>query len=270
MSHQFRRLRRTIILTIVTLSPWATLGAQTNDEARLTLGMSAGYIGSIRMWEIPNQPIFSQFDPPDLFHLTRELHSDITVSGHATYFGTPHVGITGDFSYIGLGTSDDCTIAQDGGDLELASVCNALKGTLGSASTTTVNGGLVYRPFTRTFLQPYFKGVVGLAFTPTSTIAMRSVYGAIGDTSLILTVYKDDHWAAVRGTATASFGIATAPSSGYQLFIEARETWLPLRQITGPTIGQGLEPDSKSVLKSVPSLLIGFDIVLAKQRGRRY
>jgi hypothetical protein len=246
------------------------LAAQTHDEARLTLGMSAGFMGSEVLWDVANQPIISAFDTPDLFHLHRETHSDISISGHATYFRGPHLGFTGEFTYVGLGNSDACEIVQDGGDAELVAACNALKGANGSASTTLIQGGVVYRPLSRSFLQPYFKGVVGLAFTPSSTIQTRSDYGAIGDTALILTIYTDDHWKELRPTWTAAFGISTAPSSGYQLHVEVRESWLALGVVTGPTSGQGFAPPSKSVIKGFPSILVGFDIVLEKQRGRRY
>lgn len=256
--------------SVLLIAPWRAAGAQTNDEARLTLGIAAGFIGSTTLWDIPSQPIFSPFNEPDLFHLHRDMHSDITISGHATYYGGPHLGLTAEFTYLGLGTSDGCTVVHDNGNVELQAVCDALKGTLGTASTTVVNGGIIYRPLSRTFLQPYFKGVVGLAFTPSSTVAMRSVYGAIGDTSLILTVYKDDDWKEIRPSWTVGFGVSTAPSSGYQIRVEARETWLTLSEVTGPTTGQGFVPPHQSVIKMFPSILIGFDVVLAKQRGRRY
>ncbi|MES1259224.1 MAG: hypothetical protein ABUL71_01420 [Gemmatimonadota bacterium] len=177
---------------VLMAAPTQRLVAQTNDESRLILGIAVGYVGAVSLWDIPNQPIFPAFGPPDLFHLRREMHSDISVSGHATFFSGPHLGVTGEFTYLGLGTTDGCELAQDNGNVELAAMCDGLKGKIGTASTTVVNGGLVYRPLSRTGLQPYFKGMVGLAFTPSSTIAMRSEYGAIADTSLILTVYKDD------------------------------------------------------------------------------
>ena len=251
------------------LAPVGTLRAQTNDEARLTLGIAAGYIGSLILWDVPNQPIASS-NSPSIFHLRRETHSDISISGQATFYRGPHFGFTGEFTYVGLGNTDSCTLVQDGGDVELVAACNALQGAQGSASTTLVQGGVVFRPLARSFLQPYFKGIVGLAFTPSSTIMTRSTYGSIGDTALILTIYKDDNWKAVRPAWTVAFGISTAPSSGYQLHLEVRESWLPLGVVTGPTTGQGFVPPHKSVIKGFPSILVGFDIVLEKQRGRRY
>ncbi|MES1259225.1 MAG: hypothetical protein ABUL71_01425 [Gemmatimonadota bacterium] len=40
--------------------------------------------------------------------------------------------------------------------------------------------------------------------------------------------------------------------------------------VTGPTSGQGYVPPSKTAMKGFTSVLVGFDVVLAKQRGRRY
>ena len=252
------------------LAPVGALRAQTNDEARLTLGIAAGYVASAMLWDIPNQPIASTFEAPDIFHLHRETHSDISISGNATYYRGPHVGFTGEFTYIGLGTSDACNLVQDNGDAELVAACNALKGAQGSAATTIVQGGVIVRPLARSFFQPYFKGAVGLAFTPSSSIQMRSTYGSVGDTALILTIYKDDNGKELRPTWTVAFGVSTAPSSGYQLHLEVRESWLPLGVVTGPTTGQGFVPPSKSVIKGFPSILVGFDIVLERRRGRRY
>lgn len=270
MKQRYRTTRLIGCLIALATAPMGTMQAQTNDEARLTLGIAAGFIGSKLLWDIPEQPVFSALNEPDLFHLRREMRSDITVTGHVTYYSGPHLGITGEFTYLGLGTSDACDIVHDNGSLQLRAVCDALKGTLGTASTTVVNAGVVYRPLARSFLQPYFKGVVGVAFAPTSTVALRSYYGQTGDTVLVLTIYKDDSWKPIRPSWTLGFGVSTAPSSGYQLHVEVRETWLTLGEVTSPTTGQGFLPEHRSVLKGFPSILVGFDIVLAKQRGRRY
>ena len=254
----------------ITSAPVLPLRAQTNDEARLTIGIAGGFLGSSKLWDVPNQPVYSMFNEPDIFHLHREMHSDITISAHATYFPGPHFGFTGEFTFLGLGTTDACTVIHDNGNLELLDACSALEGTLGSASTTVVHAGVVYRPLTRTFLQPYLKASAGIAFTPSSTIALQSNYGFVGDTALFITIYKDDDWRPIRPSWTLGFGISTAPSSGYQIHVEVRETWLALGVVTAATTGQGFVPAHSSVLKGYPSILVGFDVVLARQRGRRY
>jgi hypothetical protein len=258
------------MIAALLLAPGATVAAQTNDEARLTMGISAGWIASAQLWDIPRQPILSTFDDPSFFHLHRELRSDITISGHGTFFRGPHVGITGEFTYLGLGTTDACNVVQDGGDAELRAACEAVNGEQRPASVTTVQGGLVLRPFSRSFIQPYGKILGGLAFTPSSTVAMTSFYGAIGDTLLTLEIYKDDKTREIRPTWTLGAGFSTAPSSGYQIRFEVRETWMTQTVLTGATSGQGFVPPTKTVLKGFPSAMIGFDVVLAKRRGRRY
>jgi len=259
-----------VVIAALLFAPHPTLAAQTNDEARLTMGISAGWISSAQLWDIPRQPVLSTFDDPDLFHLHRELRSDITISGHGTFFRGPHLGFTGEFTYLGLGTTDACNVVQDGGDGELIAACNAINGEQRPASVTTVQAGVVLRPLSRSFIQPYGKILGGLAFTPSSSVAMTSFYGQIGDTLLTLEIYKDDKTREIRPTWTLAAGFSTAPSSGYQIRLELRETWMTQTIVTGATSGQGFVPPTKTVLKSFPSIMLGFDVVLEKRRGRRY
>lgn len=270
MIQHFATSRRygVVIITLL-LTPVLAAGAQTNDEARLTMGISAGWIASAQLWDIPSQQIVSTFDSPSFYHLHRELRSDITISGHGTYFRGPHLGFTGEFTYLGLGTTDACSVIQDGGDVSLVDACNAINGEQRPSSATSVQGGIVLRPFTRSFIQPYGQILGGLAFTPSSTVEMTSVYGAIGDTLLTLEIYHDDHTREIRPTWTVAAGFATAPSSGYQIRLELRDTWLPQTLVTGP-VPQGKVPPTRTVIKSFPSIMLGFDVVLEKRRGRRY
>ena len=258
------------LLVALSLAVPMAVGAQTNDEARLTMGVFAGWISSAQLWDIPSQRIVSTFDDPSFYHLHRELRSDISIGGHGTYFRGPHFGITGEFTYLGLGSTDACTVVQDGGDVSLVDACNAINGEQRPASVTTVQAGIVLRPLSRSFLQPYGKILGGLAFTPSSMVAMTSFYGQIGDTLLTLEVYKDDHTREIRPTWTLAAGFSTAPSSGYQVRVELRETWLTATVLTGATNGQGFVPPTKTVIKGFPSIVVGFDVVLEKRRGRRY
>src|SRR5665213_2472438 len=56
---------RTICGLTLLMTSAGALAAQTHDESRLTLGMSAGYIGTAVLWDVANQPIISVFDTPD-------------------------------------------------------------------------------------------------------------------------------------------------------------------------------------------------------------
>ncbi len=271
-------MRLTVLRTVMAfaasaaLIPQAAIRAQTHDESRLVIGISAGWIGSATLWDVPDQPVLSSVEPgdPSIYHLTRTVESNITVSGAATYFRNAHVGLTGEFTYLGLGTTDGCVLTHDDGDVFLQAACTYLQGNQMSSSTTTVQGGLVLRPFSRTAFQPYLKGMIGVTFTPESPLTMVATTGFIADTAYNLTVYTDNTWKEIHPNWTAGFGISTAPGAGYQIHAEFRETWTYLSEITGPTAGQGFVPPHRTVLKRFPSLLVGFDVVLAQQRGRRY
>jgi hypothetical protein len=259
---------------VVLFAATTNLSAQrTNDQARLAVGISGGYVSSLHLWDV-DQPICSVglSCNAEIWHLTRELRSDISLSGSVTYFPRPHFGFTGEFTYLGLGSTDGCTIVHDNGDPDLAAACNALKGDQRPASVTTMQGGAIYRPLTRTLIQPYFKGMAGLAFTPLSTVEMESIYGVVADTAVLqLTVYRDPAWKPIRVSASLAAGFATAPSSGYQIRAEVRETWLPLSMVAGPVSeGQGFVPSITHAFRHVISVMVGFDVVLEKNRGRRY
>lgn len=253
--------------------PVVAIRAQTHDESRLVIGIAAGWIGSTTLWDVANQPVYSSVElgDPSIYHLTSTIQSNLTVSGSATYYGGGgHLGLTGEFTYLGLGTTDGCVLTHDDGDAFLEAACSDLQGNQTSSSTTAVQGGLVLRPFTRSGVQPYLKGMVGLTFSPESPITTVATTGFIADTAYNLTVYTDDSWKEIHPTWTAAIGLSTAPGAGYQIHAEIRDTWTYLSEITGPTAGQGYVPPHRTVIKGFPSILVGFDVVLEQRRGRRY
>jgi len=270
------------------LLPVRNLCGQTNDAARLSFGISIGRVGSANLWDVPDQPIVSTFAPsPDVFHLKRQFRPGLTVSGQLTYFANPRIGFAGELTYISPKRHDTCTVVQDDGDASLIAACNAI--TFGDSTivqagndadpipkfvlqsprilpVTAVLGGVILRPWTRGLFQPFVKALAGIAFTPSSTILTRAFYSS----SDVLTVYQDDHWKSIRPTATLAGGFHTAPNHGYQFEVEVRESWFAQSVVTGPSIYQGLNPPSKAVIKGFTSIMAGFDVVLAKRRGRRY
>ena len=271
------------------------LAAQTTvDWGRVTIGLSAGVRFSSSLWDVPNQPVVSSnfmphadsmYYPPDLYHLHRAISSGFTLAAQATFFSSPKLGFTFELTYLGLELSDSCTVAHDGGDPELTTACayvgssQVIPAAPGfptvptvdhSASATLIEGGVVLRPFKPAALQPFFKGMVGFATTPHSTLELESIYGAIADTSVGIIIYQDASPPQVRPVFTAAAGMTTAPQSGLQAHFEARETFLPLSVVTGPTISQNLLPPNHTVLKGFFSLMFGIDIVLSRERGKRY
>lgn len=273
--------------------------AQTVDWSRVTIGVSVGLHAGPGLWAVAGQTILSSNVPPnglpsatypsDLFQLTRNIRTGFTLAAQATHFSSPRFGLTFELTYLGLAVSDGCLVVRDGGDAELATACSYVgsdqkfgqgnnpttgyhdaSGSDQSASTTLVQAGVVVRPFKPATVQPFVKGLIGFAETPKSTVALESVYGAIADTALILTIYQDYGWKQTRPVFTAAAGFNTAPNSGLQVEFEVRETFLTQSIVTGPSLTQGLQPPYHSVLKGIPSVLVGLEIVLKRERGKRY
>jgi hypothetical protein len=139
------------------------LAAQTIDLSRVTIGVTVARMGGADLWRVADQAILSNFEPaPDTFSLQRSVRPGITVGVQATFFANPHLGITGEFMYLGLSTSTRCSVIRDDGDALLAASCTALTNTGGPADATAFQAGLVARLATHSQVQPLFKALLGL------------------------------------------------------------------------------------------------------------
>lgn len=245
-----------------------TLAAQrTNDEARLVVGVNVGYIGGGSLWGT-TQPIPANNAQTDQFALSRSLRGNITMNGHLIYFPSPTLGISGELVYLGLGTTSQCRLLTDTGDVFNRLACGALVGKEGSASAIGLLAGGVWRPVPRGDVQIFLKAQGGLALVPRSTTSMTSFFGL--DDEFALPIYTEDGSKTAAPIGTVGFGLATAPNRGYQFSVEFRATAVQLQVIEGPAPRGNLNPGIGSAWQVLPSITLGFDIVLEKRRGRRY
>ena len=165
--------------------------------------------------------------------------------------------------------NDGCALIEDDGDASLAQTCATLNSQSDASSAYALQVGGVARLSPGATLQPYLQGLVGIASTPSSSVATSASDVDLNGAGT-LTIYTDSHWTGERPTWTLAAGIATAPSQGLQVRFEIRDTWLSQSIVTGANATQNIEPPTRSVIKGFPSILLGFDLVLRTQRGRRY
>jgi hypothetical protein len=257
-----------VLGTVATLLVARPATAQTHDEARLTVGVALGYIGGSSLWSVDNQPIFDIAGDTARLNLHRRLGANLTLSAQGAYYASPHWGYTAEFTYVGLGTEDNCELASTENSPPSPEACAALNGTNRPASAVSLMGGVVWRPWSRSAYQPYLRGIAGAAVVPRSTLQMASTFGP--ELENRLEIYIEDNSHMVRPSATFGAGISTAPNAGYQLTLEARGTAAIIPVVTGPTLHQIMRPPSESRVKIFPSFLVGLNIVLEKRRGRRY
>lgn len=257
------------VVALLTALPAAKGTAQaTRDQSRLVLGVAVGYIGGTDLWSVAEQPIITNTEATDVFRLKRSLRANLTFIGQATWYSSANLGFTGEVAYVGLGTSDACTLVAASGDPFNRLVCGTLNGTERPASAVALGFGVNFRPASRALLQPYVRAVTGLALVPRNTVRTVATLGELRDA--IFTIYPGNNGTDTRLTGTLAAGFATSAAAGYQFRVELRNTWVQLPIVTGPTVYQGEIPPTRTALKALPSLLIGFDVVLEKRRGRRY
>jgi hypothetical protein len=273
-------IRRLVQVALLVL-PAGALGAQTHDAPRTLIGISVGILSDGNLWDIPNQTISTLStspDPnhpytPDIDHIRRDMDAHRpTLSLHVTHFVNDHIGYTGEFNYLGFKTTDACTIVQRGTDPILNRVCDSIPASSqGDRTTTVFQAGLIVRPVASSVLLPYFEGMVGVASTPTSSATLTSTYGHdVSGDALNVNIYQDSRWGTVQPTWTLAAGLATMAASGLLVHVEARDSWIAQSIVTGGTTGQAVPTPVQTTFKGWLSVMVGFDIVLAKSRGKRY
>ncbi|HET9064584.1 MAG TPA: hypothetical protein VFN22_02025 [Gemmatimonadales bacterium] len=242
-------------------------GQRSNDESRLVVGITGGYIGGTDLWAV-EQPITTNTTESDRFALARRLRGNITVGGHLTYFPRPSWGVTGEVVYLGLGTRDQCALVTPSNDGFNRLACASLENKERAASAVAVMGGGVWRPVPRGDIQLYLKVQGGLALVPRSTTTMTAFFGI--DDDFALPIYAEDGSKDVAPIGAAAIGFATAPNRGYQFSLEFRATAARIQLVDGPAPVGVLTPPIRGQWKLLPTITAGFEIVLERHRGRRY
>jgi hypothetical protein len=91
----------------------------------------------------------------------------------------------------------------------------------------------------------------------------------IGET--LVRIYDTNDKSALTLAAIAGVGFtARAANGGYQIRIEGRDNIVGYRGVTGATPAGIVTPDTKVRYQHLLSLVLGFEIVLERSRGRRY
>ncbi len=116
----------------------------TRDEARLVLGVSAGWVNGADLWSVSPQAV--QFTTPtDSFGVSRRIRSNLVVGFGGTYFPSAKLGIAVEGFLIGLGFEDNCRHVFSSGSGDVAAVCQSLQGREKPASAVTLSAGPVFR-----------------------------------------------------------------------------------------------------------------------------
>jgi hypothetical protein len=265
------RIRLLALVAIAGLIGTPLSAQRTADQARLSLGLSAGVTTGTRLWSISGQPIFTSSIAVDTVILSRKTRGALAVVFHGTYFPSEHWGFTGEAMLLGLGLEDSCQLTFSSGSTRGAEICNSINGhdTPGSAVALSVGG--MYRILSRKVISPYARLHAGLVISQHSTVQTNGFFSDTASEEVRFTVYDDPDRAQATPVVGLGAGFTAALGRGYQLRGELRDNIVGIDRVTAPTFGTpNLEPQHSRGWKHVWSVTFGFDVVLERRRGRRY
>lgn len=284
MTRNAGRVRRFTVLGVTLLLLSATVSrsaAQTRPDPRLIFSVFGGVLRVGELWSIPEQPLAQLFGPPlyDTLRLNRTLTTAITAGLNGTLYRSGGWGISAEAVYLGLRIDDDCEVVAENPDVQQRNVetCNDINQRTRTSSMVMLSVGGAYRFASRALVIPYVRLQAGIAVRSGSVVETAGRYTSqtidqFGNPTTSVQerlVIDDESTVAVRPGLGAGAGLMLAFDPGYQLRIELRNHVLFLERPTGPADALG-RVETDLVLKDAPALVIGFDIVLERRRGRRY
>jgi hypothetical protein len=261
------RIRMAVAVGLLLATQTATSAAQrTGDQARLAFTISGAFIGGKGLWSIPNQPITGDGVTTDIA-LSRSASSTFGAALGATYYPKDKWGLTAEAFLLGLGYDDACRVTSTVNVSSFVSeVCEDIDQQERSAAAVALSVGGIFRIASREFISPFVRAGVGALFTNQSSILTQGV----DNSGAFLVIYNDDASSRVRPAIELGVGATMVLSRGYHLRWEVRDNIVGVEEVIAPVAQQGQIPPHETNFEHVWSVLIGLDVILERQRGRRY
>ncbi len=262
---------------VLVLAALATpLDAQTRQAPNLVFSISGGLTTGSDFWQVSPQPYPVPPNAADTFELGRVRRPGVVATLSASFFRSPRLGYWAEVGYFGIATESRCRplapFAPDP-DSTTAQACDRIQGAHVPSNAVGFQFGLVYRFAPASVLSPYVRGsggfaTLGASFVQTAGVVVSS---QCAPTQTCLVTLLDERGRKdFTGIASLAAGVTIATSPAYRVRVEARDllVWLP--DVLGPApAGSQIAPVGTK-LRHILLFTVGLDIVLERQRGRRY
>lgn len=266
--------RRLLSLLAIVLSGTGTLSAQaTADQARLVLSVNAGYIPGTSGWRVVGQPLYDDQLPDvniDTLSINRSIRPALSFGAQAIYFANDYLGFLGEAQLIGLGFRDTCTRTYATGSSRNTAVCANIDNSESSGSAVLVGAGAIYRVNSRKTVSPFARVGLGAVISTQSSIETIGRFPNPEGEPVEVELYPDESSTRLTGAATLALGFTAVIGRGYQIRWEVTDRIVGVRGVTGPTAQDGAPPPTSLRYRHLFGIQVGFDVVLERERGRRY
>ena len=263
------RIRYLATAALLAVSTAPLEAQRTGDQARLIFTVSGAYLGGKGLWSASPQPIQDVIGTSTLtdnLDLGRSIMPTFGAGFSGMYFPGEVVGLTADAFLIGLGYEDRCQIIGPVQSSQNRSVCETIDARERRAAAVTMSVGAVFRAFSRETISPFARVNAGLLFSNQSSIRME---GFREDDALV-TLYEHDSDTRIAPAFALGIGATMVLGRAYHLRWEVRDNIVGVEEVTGTTPGPRVEPPHGQTFRHLFSVLIGIDVVLERNRGRRY
>lgn len=265
------RITETVAVAVACVATLCSpLTAQrTRDRPTLIFTVSAAYLDGVHLWSVPDQPVTDNSLVPltDHFALSRGVKRTIGGGFSGTYYRGTHVGITAEAFLLGLGYDDRCTLVAPAQSQANVERCSSIDEEERSAAAVAASAGLVYRIASDEFISPFLRASAGFLINNQSPLLV------VGErnSGAKLIIYDDNNLGTrLRPAFGLGLGTTVAVGKGYQLRWEIRDNIVGIQAVTGAIADRGEVPPHKTVYRHIFSLNLGLDVILERQRGRRY
>jgi len=263
---------RTVSFALLALcGAWSQLPAQTNQQPSIMLTIFAGAGTGHDLWTIDKQPLqvigTSEYDT---LQLAQSIEPSIVLGFSATYFPSPHVGLHVELSYVGFPVDASCTGLFYNPDFEQknAQTCDDIQARSADGGSIAIFTGATFRAASRGSISPYARLNLGIVNQSRSTIEISGGFVTANGVG-VREVISDPNPRRVLPVIGPAVGFTRPISPGYQFRWEFRDLILPLERATGPASPLAIAAKASRWYHHF-SLVLGFDVVLEKKRGRRY
>ena len=242
----------------------------TGDRSRLVFTVSGAYVQGRGLWTVNGQPVQQSVDDTtsitDLYTINRSIKRTFGAGFSGTYYPGETIGLTADAFLLGLGFDDSCRLAEPVESARNREICNDIDQQEKSAAAVTLSTGAVFRFFSRELISPFARVSAGLLFSNQSSVLTQGVR----NDGVLLTIYEDSDRTRVSPSFALGVGATMPIGRAYHLRWEVRDNIVGIETVTGPTSAPRFEPPHERRYKHMFSVLIGIDVVLERNRGRRY
>jgi hypothetical protein len=241
---------------------------RTGDRARLVFTVSGAFVGSTGLWTVPQQPLTDQF-PGDTFFLSRSIKRALGAGFAATYYPGAHLGLSAEAFLIGLGYDDTCRLLSAGLNERNAQACQSIDTRDRSAASVAFSVGGIFRVASREFISPFVSAGAGFLFNNVSSVLMSGSVSTRTEQGEYF-IYDDDDRTRIRPAFRIGVGSTVALGKASHLRVEVRDNIVGIERVTGVKSDLQQIPPHENTYKQLWSVHFGVDVILERQRGRRY